>query len=197
MATRDNQWIIKVGQWYLAHPRGEWTKKPGEAYGYHYKGGGTGPNALTGAEDEAINWRRFVAFQSPNAPGMLPAGGLKRGDGRSVQVMRRKDALELTPEAPPPERGNTPPPGVMDAKPIVALLIDKDGKTVGAVDAKEYLDTGVIIVLPSMDEGQRVFMYQPVGRPSDGYRFVEANVKFIGDRLEAAKQLLARVERPE
>jgi len=107
MATerqRGNQWIIKIQQWYLKHPRGEWTKKPSEAHGYHYKGTGvSGPHGGPGAEDEAIAWRKYMALRTDTPPGTLPPGGFRRGDSRSVQVMRRSDGLDLdgTPEPAP------------------------------------------------------------------------------------------------
>lgn len=84
----SNAWIIRVGNWYLKHPRGEWTKLAKEAYGYHYK--------LSGAEIEATNWRSFLSklfsLKGSSAPGMLPEGGFKTTD--IVQVSRRKEALQ-------------------------------------------------------------------------------------------------------
>ena len=93
MAHKDN-WIIRLGSWYLKHPRGEWTKIANEAYGYHYKGGGSGPKALTGALDEAENWRRFYAGRAP-VPGDLPPDHTPGGAAPVITVLRRKDATDL------------------------------------------------------------------------------------------------------
>lgn len=96
-SDRDNQWIIRIGNWYLAHPRGEWAREPGTAYGYHYKGGKTAKNQ--GAEEEAERWRQYTRRLVSNSdvvpPGMLPPSPTGFNSRTTIDVMRRKDAKPL------------------------------------------------------------------------------------------------------
>lgn len=95
--NKGGQWIIKIQQWYMAHPRGQWTKKPSEAYGYAYSGRRKG---YAGAEQTAEDWRKYMGMATSTPPGMCPPGGFRRDStqGRSVQVMRREDGLDLNGE---------------------------------------------------------------------------------------------------
>lgn len=57
MSKRDDNWVVGTeasnGTFFMKHPRGEVTRDPAEAYGYHYK-----KDALEAAR---------VEFKRPNA----------------------------------------------------------------------------------------------------------------------------------
>lgn len=88
------KWIIQVGPMFLAHPRGEWTYKRNEAYGWHYK-----KRAMEVADD----WEGYIEHKVAIPPGLLPPApvALRRTADKpafSVYVRRRVECVDL-PEA--------------------------------------------------------------------------------------------------